>query len=148
MFEWLKRKRASLETEMSCPYVLIVSDDEQTRATVVAVLQGKQYEARGADVGAMGLEVLDACEPDILIGDFQNPQVDGKDFLSKARLRLGKSAFPLVLFLRDTDDDEIIAERMGVDAMINKPIKDGDLITALDKLMERRKPASAASAKS
>jgi DNA-binding response OmpR family regulator len=119
--------------------VLVVSDDLITSALVCETLAQNHYRVHSASGINSALELLKSIDtPALMIGDFARPEVDGVDFLKRARIRLGRRSLPPVLFLMDAKDDEVVAGRVGAQELLTKPLDPTALVTCVSKLVEGR----------
>jgi DNA-binding response OmpR family regulator len=123
--------------------VMVVCDDSNTASFIDAALIEKGYTVYSTPTVSEALELLDKIGlPDLFIGDFIQPDVDGKSFLEKARIRFGKSAMPPVLFLMDSRDDEVVADALGIHDLLPKPFEGEVLAQRVQRLIESRVPAA------
>jgi DNA-binding response OmpR family regulator len=124
--------------------VLVVSDDAAVNALICDSLTAEGCTIHAATTVSEAITLLDGMEqlPDVLIGDFHAPEVDGKIFLDKARTRFGKKTLSPVIFLMDGKEDEIAANALGVNDLLVKPFEASALLTCISKLAESR-PAPA-----
>jgi DNA-binding response OmpR family regulator len=127
--------------EVGSHSVLVVSDDESVVSLIGVALSNNHYNVGAAANLAETIKILDAAPPDVLICDFKTPEIQGKQILETARLRLGKSRMPAVLFLRDTQEDEIVAHNIGADDLIRKPFESDMLLECVARLVTARASA-------
>ncbi len=137
-----KRLLGSEKNKMPDSVVLIVSDDADTSATVCETLSDQGYEVHAANTVEDAIKILDEIEiPDLMIGDFVNPEVDGKAFLTRAEIRIGKPDLPPVMFLMDAEDDETAAHDLGAHDLCQKPIDPEQFLECVERaIMSRRAP--------
>jgi DNA-binding response OmpR family regulator len=122
--------------------VMLICDDLGMSSFIDAALKDTGFTVHSMGTVAAALERLDEIGlPDVFIGDFIKPDVDGKAFLEKARIRFGKSAMPPVLFLMDSRDDETVAELLDVHDLLPKPFESEILVQRIQQLIESRLPA-------
>jgi DNA-binding response OmpR family regulator len=127
--------------EVGSHSVLVVSDDESVVSLVGSALEDNHYYVGAAANLAETIKILDAAPPDVLIFDFKKPEIQGREIIESARLRLGKSRMPAVLFLRDTDEDETVAHSVGADDLIRKPFQSDMLLESVARLVTARASA-------
>jgi DNA-binding response OmpR family regulator len=145
MFRWFRRSERQKAEETPQYSVLVVSDDLITHSLVFETLSQNHYQVHATSSAAQALELLKGLDTlALMIGDFAYPEVDGVDFLKRARTRLGNSTFPPVLFLVDAKDDEIAARTVGAQELLSKPVDPTELLARVSKLIASRKgvPAS------
>lgn len=120
--------------------VLVMSDDSGTETLVCEILSIAGCRAYCTSTLEGVVNILNEVQiPDLIIGDFVNPEVDGKEFLKRVEIRLGKSTLPPVVFLMDSKEDEVAARDVGATELITKPIDPTDFITRIGKIMADRK---------
>jgi DNA-binding response OmpR family regulator len=124
--------------------VLVVSDDEVSSTLVSQTLSENGYEIFAAANMVNALETLKTIQTlHLIIGDFVTPQVDGVEFLTRARIHIGKSTLPPVLFLVDAKEDEIAARTVGAQELMAKPVDSTALLALVEKMLTPNKVASA-----
>ncbi|MBC7812404.1 MAG: response regulator transcription factor [Burkholderiales bacterium] len=117
--------------------VFVVSDDASILSLIQEMLTPEGCIVHSAANPQEAIQMLDGMElPDVLIGDFRNPAVDGKAYLDIARTRFGKSTLPPVLFLMDTADDESAAHALHVDDVLSKPFDGPALLACISELVK------------
>lgn len=87
-----------------------------------------------------GLEALDklAQEPDLelMIVDINMPQMDGLEFLSRARSELGADSIPaIVISTEAAPSDREAAKRAGANGYLQKPWKPADLLQKIEDVL-------------
>lgn len=123
--------------------VLVVCDDPIACKLVYDALDDKGYTVHTAVNALTAISKLDEIGlPDVIIGDFIHPEVDGKTFIEQARIRFGKSAMPPVIFLMDSQEDAITAEQLGVHDLLPKPFENEKLAECVSRLVESQTPAA------
>jgi DNA-binding response OmpR family regulator len=75
---------------------MVVDDDEDTRTTVVEVLQAAGYEALAVPGGIAALRMMGEKVPTLVLADLTMIDMDGRAFLTCARELLGSSTPPFV----------------------------------------------------
>lgn len=123
--------------------VMVVSDDTEVLTFLNETLTANGYRVYSVAGSAAAVSVLDEIAmPDVFIGDFINPQTDGKDFLGKIQIRFGKTSLPPVLFLMDSPEDETTAQAMSVSDVLSKPLETETLLQCIKALVDHAKPRS------
>jgi len=131
--------------------VLIVDDDHTTRKVIHTLLLAigctKIFEAGD---GAVGLEMVRAVAPDVVLLDWEMPGIDGADFVR--RVRSSKSFprpnVPIVMLTGHGERSRVLeAVRLGVHGFLLKPVSSGTLQARLlsvlsepGKTMKRGRP--------
>ena len=115
---------------MSRGRVVVIEDDIDVAATLLDELVGRDYEVMTATTAKEGLEVVEACQPDVVLLDMSLPGMSGPELLGvfgRVHPRLP------VIVLTGTVDPRIltqIAERRPFH-LLHKPYD----VEALDRLV-------------
>ena len=105
--------------------VLIVDDDEATRAAERAVLAEDGFRIVEARDGAEAMLAIQNDPPALVVLDIQMPGVDGPAFASELRKALRH--VPLVI-LTGVDDPKHEADRCNAEAFLSKPFDAPELV--------------------
>jgi excisionase family DNA binding protein len=120
------------------PTILIVDDDEGTRALVRASLELEGFDVREAESGTEGLTVLEQDPPDLILLDVMMPQMDGWEMLRRVQEQHG-GAIPVVMFSGQVDENAAgeAAER-GATAFVGKPFDPQQLLDRAKQILGAR----------
>src|SRR5262245_25398491 len=125
--------------------VLLIEDDEVTRAVIHQILSQDGWTIDQAENGRIGLERLAAAVPDVIVLDLMMPEMDGFEFLAELRSRPDLRDVPvLVVTAKDLTEDDRCRLNGGVERVILKRGSDPDellseLRRALATSVERRR---------
>lgn len=112
--------------------ILLVEDDTPLRNALAETLSLADYEVLEASDGSAALEILDKCEVDAVVSDYQMQPMNGSELL--ARLRSTRPGLPFVLMTAyGTIQHAIDSIRDGASDYIVKPF---DAPTLIDKLSQ------------
>lgn len=104
------------ETE---PLILIVDDEPQILRALKTILAANHFRVQAAATGEQALVLAAAQEPDIIILDLTLPDMDGTQVCEQIR---EWSAVPIiVLSVRDSEKDKVLALDKGADDYLTKP---------------------------
>jgi two-component system, chemotaxis family, chemotaxis protein CheY len=117
--------------------VMIVDDDEGMRTLMRRTLErmgfSQIYSARD---GSEGLELARSQRPDVIVSDYDMPNMHGLQFLKAVREEpaLAKTAF---VMLSGVANDRVIerAGELGANSIITKPFSAADLKHRLETLV-------------
>ena len=98
--------------------VLVVDDDDATRAAERAVLTDDGFRVIEARDGAEAMRVISNDPPALVVLDIQMPGVDGPSFARELRMALRR--VPLVI-LTAAMDPKHEADRCNAEAYLTKP---------------------------
>jgi DNA-binding response OmpR family regulator len=105
--------------------VLVVDDDEATRAAERAILTEDGFRVIEARDGEEAMRTIQNDPPALVLLDIQMPGVDGPSFARKLRKTLRH--VPLVI-LTGVDDPKHEADRCNAEAYLSKPFNAPDLV--------------------
>jgi two-component system KDP operon response regulator KdpE len=118
--------------------VLVVDDDAQILRAVRTGLQARGYEVTTAGNGETALDRLATESVDLVVLDLTLPGIDGHEVIR--RLRAFSEIPVLVLSVRESQDDKIVALDAGADDYVTKPFAIGELLARM-RALERRSHA-------
>jgi hypothetical protein len=117
LVEILERYR----TPSSDAPILVVEDDEPTRALMRRVLHRDGWEVAEASNGAEALDLLEEVAPRLVLLDLMMPEVDGFEFLMRFREREECRDVPVVVVTaRELDREERTQLEAGVSEILGK----------------------------
>jgi DNA-binding response OmpR family regulator len=105
--------------------VLVVDDDEPTRAAERAVLAEDGFRVVEARDGEEAMRAIQADPPSVVVLDIQMPGVDGPSFARELRMALRH--VPLVI-LTAVEDPKHEADRCNAEAYLSKPFNAPELL--------------------
>jgi DNA-binding response OmpR family regulator len=105
--------------------VLVVDDDEATRAAERAVLSDDGYRVIEARDGEEAMRAILSDPPALVVLDIQMPGVDGPSFARELRMTLRR--VPLVI-LTGAEDAKHEADRCNAEAYLRKPFDAPELL--------------------
>jgi signal transduction histidine kinase/DNA-binding response OmpR family regulator len=101
--------------------LLLIEDDEATRAVIHQILTRDGWTIDEADNGRVGLERLAAAVPDVIVLDLMMSEMDGFEFLAELRSRPdGRDVPVLVITAKDLTEDDRRRLNGGVERVILK----------------------------
>jgi two-component system KDP operon response regulator KdpE len=117
------------------PAVLLVEDDDSTRASVARDLALRGFRVDEAPDGRTALERWGLRRPDLLLVDLGLPDMDG---LRVIRVVRRDAATPvIVLSARGEESTKIEALELGADDYVTKPFAMGELLARIRAVLRR-----------
>ena len=107
--------------------ILVVDDDEGLSALMRSCLEAAGFQVSGAGTGKEALDWLDVNNADLMLLDYQLPDLTGKEMLG--RLAERKQTVPFIT-VSGQGDEQIVVEMMKSGAM-DYVVKDDSLLTLL-----------------
>ena len=126
---------------MSAGKILVVDDEPQIRRVMKATLGGQGYEIFDARSGEEALERFRECLPDLVLLDLNMPGMGGLE--TCRQLRSGSDVPIIILTVRNTEDEKVLALDAGADDYVTKPFGIKELLARIRAAM-RRAPAGPA----
>ncbi len=77
--------------------LLVIDDDDLTRAAIAGVLEEHGYRVRGAGDGLQGLDVARTWRPHLILLDLVLPRMNGWEFVDAYRRQVGRDGHILVM---------------------------------------------------
>jgi signal transduction histidine kinase/DNA-binding response OmpR family regulator len=130
--------------------VLLVEDDDSTRATVRELLEREGWKVAEAENGRLALVSVATELPDAIVLDLLMPEMDGFEFIAELRSRAEWRELPvLVLTAMDLSEEDHRRLNGDVERVIHKSGQPRDELlsevgAALTACFERRKTVAAA----
>ncbi len=123
--------------------VLVVEDEELVRANIVDLLEAEGYETQEASDGEQALHLIWQNPPDLILCDVRMPKLDGFALLSRLSQEPRLRAIPFIfLTARVGREDQRLGMNLGADDYITKPFTRKDLLTAVQRRLEKHRQIS------
>ena len=121
-----------------CLSILVVDDDATVRRNAAEVLKKQGHRVETAEDGLKALARCLQDPPDVIVTDVQMPRMDGWNLLKTIRTRASLAA-TLVIFQTSLKDekDRLLGYQLGVDDYLAKPYTARQLVTSVNKLVQR-----------
>jgi two-component system NtrC family sensor kinase len=114
--------------------ILIVDDNRQIVAALTDVLQSKGYNVLSAHNGRQGLRLAVETEPDLILLDWNLPQLSGYQVLESLRER-GNRAPVVLMTMYGSESVAVQAFRLGVRDYIPKPLRVPETLAAIEQAL-------------
>lgn len=113
-------------------------EDEHTLRRLLEYRLGKQYDVRTAANGEEGIERVNEELPDLIISDIMMPKMDGFAMQAALQDRGDTQAIPFIFLTAKADEaSRLKGRRTGVDDYITKPFDIDQLLSRVDRLLQR-----------
>ncbi|MGA2298101.1 MAG: response regulator [FCB group bacterium] len=120
--------------------ILVIDDEPQIRKFLRISLESHSYQIIEAETGKDGLVQAAMNHPDIIILDLGLPDEDGLNILKQ--LREWSSIPVIVLSVRNSEQDKIMALDNGADDFVTKPFSVGELLARLRAALRHTLPVT------
>lgn len=119
-------------------YNILVVEDEHTLRRLLEYRLSKYYHVQTAANGEEALTRLKAQRPDLIISDIMMPKMDGFALQTALQEHQDTRTIPFIFLTAKADDSSRLkGMRMGVDDYITKPFDIDQLLSRIDRLLER-----------
>jgi two-component system KDP operon response regulator KdpE len=111
------------------PHILVIDDEAQILRALRTILSSNQFKVTVASLGEEGLTLAAAITPDLIILDLSLPDMDGVEVCE--RLREWTQVPIIVLSVRESERDKVIALDKGADDYLTKPFGIEELLARI-----------------
>ncbi|GAB4528979.1 MAG: hypothetical protein OHK0046_48470 [Anaerolineae bacterium] len=116
--------------------VVIVEDNKDYRENLAERLQMEAYHTIEAENGRIGLEMISAHVPDLILCDIDMPIMTGVEMLVLLKQNSKFSGIPFIFITAYTDElTRKHVKGLGADLYLAKTVSMGDLITLIRDLL-------------
>ena len=125
---------------LSATRVLIIDDNDAVRRIVRSVLEGLVDGIYEADGGLAGIRAWKSIKPDLVILDFEMPQVNGvvvTRFIREQEVGSGRRTAILMMTGHGDEEHVSAARRAKVDGLIGKPLSVGSVLSKAEDALVR-----------
>ena len=124
--------------EKTMARILVVDDEEMDRVFERAILESAGHELFYAHDGALALEICKEMVVDLVITDLAMPDFNGLRLIKELR-EAGVTA-PIIAVSGWAADQLDLAEDYGANLALVKPLDGGDLLKAVEDMLDGSKP--------
>ena len=118
--------------------VLLVDDSISVRKFVAQMLEKAGFDVGTAADGAEAMARLGERDFDVLVTDLEMPRLNGYELLEDVRRRAGTRELPVVILTtRSGEKHQHLAQRLGVNHYITKPVIEDAFVRLIDSLASR-----------
>lgn len=119
--------------------ILLVDDDREILASMVAAMEDLGVTLYAASDGNQAVRLADEHAPDIVVLDMMLPKRSGFLVLEKLKKDKKKTDRPRVIMITANPGTRhrVYAETLGVDKYLNKPFRIEKLIQAVREILEQ-----------
>ena len=119
--------------------ILIVEDSDVQAIELKAVLEANGYDVIRAGSAESALDVLNTDVPDLIVADYQLPNMDGQELTRQLRLNERTRAVPIVLMTSDAAIGERAGLESGADVYVPKSRDPQPLLLRVGALLRGRR---------
>jgi len=128
--------RSQSATSLGQKTIMIVDDSKSIRNLVRFVLQADGYDIVEAEDGQKAWDMLQKFHPDLIISDYEMPNMTGPELIAKIRSNSQYDGIAAIMLTsRKEEDDEVLGLETGADDYIGKPVEPLKLQARVKKTM-------------
>ena len=116
--------------------ILIVDDEQISRVILKQIVTNAGHEAVAVESGEKALERLDKVKFDVVLTDFNMPQMNGFELTKKA-LEMDESLIVILITAYGSIKDAVEAIKLGAFDYLTKPVNKEELELALKRGLEK-----------
>ncbi|CAM0998538.1 twitching motility response regulator PilH [Rhodanobacter sp. Root179] len=116
--------------------ILIVDDSPSQLLGIKRIVEKLGHETLSAEDGAAGVEVAKAEKPDLILMDVVMPNLNGFQATRTISKNADTAHIPIILVTtKDQETDKVWGMRQGAKAYVTKPIREEELVKALEEFL-------------
>ena len=120
-----------------------MEDNDESRELYVLVLTRAGFEVKEAVGGEEALQMLDECDPDLLITDLRTPSMSGIDLIRRIRGEEQWATLPIIAISAYSREQLAHAALQGATRVLRKPFEPNRLLSAAFELTRKIRARSA-----
>ena len=122
---------------------ILIADDEPNQLELMSYnLETSGFGTIKARDGKNALQLIEDHSPDLVILDWMMPNMSGIDLCRTLRSRSETKQLPIIILsARSDDSDKSLGLDTGADDYISKPFSPKELISRVNALLRRSRPA-------
>ena len=118
--------------------ILVVEDEPNVAKMIQTLMESEGYDCLIADDGAAGLRAFEFHQPDLVILDWNMPEMKGIDVCSRIRQSSLADPFIMMLTAKGEEMDRIVGLSTGADDYMVKPFSANELVVRVRALLRRQ----------
>ena len=125
--------------------ILVADDDPDIVGWLRRVLEERGYQVYEAADGEAALEAALAVLPDLILLDLRMPRMDGREVITRLKLREETSEIPIIVITAssvDKETDRVQILGLGAEGFLTKPFPAEQLIREIEKALKKKTEAT------
>lgn len=123
-------------TESVRPKILLVDDEKPILDSLYRFCRQRKLDAIRANSGAEGLEILETESVDVIVSDMRMPNMDGAEFLTKAKAKAPNTVRILLTGYADMEAVIAAVNQAKIYNYLNKPWDDNMLESVINSALD------------
>jgi chemosensory pili system protein ChpA (sensor histidine kinase/response regulator) len=127
------------ETHTNHQKILIVDDSLSQRRALEHILTDAGFPVHTARDGIEAVEWLAYNKPTVVVTDLEMPRMNGLELASHIRTQERLKTLPIIMITsRSTQKHRQMADEMGIDFYLVKPVQDDNLLINIQTLIDKQ----------
>lgn len=121
---------------MSDKKILVVDDEIHILRVVAIKLKNNGFEVLTASDGKQGFEIAMQHKPDIIVSDYQMPNMTGVEMVKKLRQEKETSEIPVIMLTaRGFAIEELEKVSLNISEFLSKPFSPKELLNTIENIL-------------
>ncbi len=122
-------------------HILCIEDETEMIDLIRIILERKGFEVEGATGGEEGLKKVHEKKPDLVLLDLMMPDIDGWEVYQQMKADEKTRDIPVIVVTAKAQNiDKVLGLQIAkVDDYISKPFSPEDLLSSVERVLERKK---------
>ena len=118
---------------------LLIVDDDESYLKLIKKWMSDAYKATAVKSGVQALKYLEGHRPDLVLLDFEMPELNGGDVLQKMRENPETAGIPVFFLTGNVDPESLekIAE-LNPDGYLSKTMRRSEIAAAVETFFAKR----------
>jgi DNA-binding response OmpR family regulator len=119
-------------------HILLIEDNLNNAEYIIRILTGVGHEVEHYEKGLEGSRATRRRRPDLILLDFNLPDIDGNVLILSIKKNLGGDAAPPIIAVtaRNSAVDRHLAQQLGFSAFIGKPFEPDELLNVINTILK------------
>lgn len=120
------------------PKILVADDNRITLKVLCNTLESENYRVLAAENGLEALKIASREKPDLIVTDYNMPQMDGMMLIKKLKFQLSTRYIPIIMLtVNDEVESEVEVIDAGADDYLVKPVNPKRFLARVHRLLKR-----------
>jgi CheY-like chemotaxis protein len=120
-------------------YILLVEDNQANADMMIRLLTSEGYTVKHCTRALEGAQVARKERPDLILMDFDLPDINGRLMVLTLKKQLGDTKAPpfVAVTAHNTDVERQLAKRFGCSAFVSKPFDPQEFLTLVKQILAK-----------
>ncbi|MEK7234046.1 MAG: ATPase, T2SS/T4P/T4SS family [Elusimicrobiota bacterium] len=124
--------------------ILLVDDNDDYRNLIKNLLTGESYKVLDAQNGVVAMTLIRRSSPDLVILDFNMPQMNGYELIQEIRQHWETRNIPIIMFTGASNRGNLKSLDLPISDFLEKPVTNRVLLRSVASALNVKPPDAAA----